>query len=321
MVEQQAPVREAVPARPGSDVFISYSRHDRQIVERLASALEARGRSTWVDWADIPPTAEWMSEITVAIDASDTVVVVLSPDSVASTVCGEELDAAVAANKRIVPVVVREVEPAEVSPELAKRNWLFLRPTDAFEAGVDTLVATLDTDLEATRFHTGLLVKAREWEQAGAPRSRLLRGSDLSQAETYVAAPGKGPAPTQEQTSFVLASRRAATRRQRSAIAIATVVAVVAATLGVFAWTQRSTAVEQRDRAEHAVLVANSRALASRALLKMSTNTDLGDLLAVEAYEIAPTREALEAVHIAAQRAAWVDRTVWQMGGGSTEVA
>lgn len=54
----EVPTREAVPTRPGSDVFISYSRRDRGVVERLASALEARGGSAWVDWADIPPTAE-----------------------------------------------------------------------------------------------------------------------------------------------------------------------------------------------------------------------------------------------------------------------
>ena len=174
----------AVPARPGSDVFISYSRRDRAAVERLTASLEARGHSAWVDFADIPPTAEWMAEIRSAIDAADTIVVVLSPDSVASPVCTEELEAAVDANKRIVPVVVRDVAAAEVPPELAKRNWLFLRDEDDFEVGVDTLVTTLETDLEATRFHTGLLLKAREWQEAGGSKSRLLRGYDLTEAES-----------------------------------------------------------------------------------------------------------------------------------------
>ena len=163
MSTEQAPVRETVPARPGSDVFISYSRRDRTVVERLTAALAARGRSAWVDFADIPPTAEWMAEIKGAIDAADTVVVVLSPDSVASPVCTEELEAAVDANKRIVPVVVRDVPATDVPPELAKRNWLFLREDDDFEAGVDTLVTTLETDLDRVRAHSKLLVRAREW--------------------------------------------------------------------------------------------------------------------------------------------------------------
>jgi len=68
-----------------------------------------------------------MAEITAAIDAADTVVVMLSPDSVASPVCSQELEAAVGSNKRIVPVVIRDVEATSVPPDLGKRNWLFLR--------------------------------------------------------------------------------------------------------------------------------------------------------------------------------------------------
>jgi WD40 repeat protein len=323
VVEQQAPVREAVPARPGSDVFISYSRRDRAVVERLAQALEARGRTAWVDWADIPPTAEWMAEIRDAIEASDTVVVVLSPDSVASPVCGEELEVAISANKRSVPVVVRDVASEDVPAELAKRNWLFLRDQDDFEAGVDRLVATLDTDLDATRFHTGLLVKARQWEQAGEPKTRLLRGSDLTEAERYVASPGKGPAPTQEQISFVLDSRRAATRRQRGAIAITTVVALVAATLGMFAWNQRGAAIaneqeaiEQRERAqdqraiaEEQARIANSRGLALGSE-SLADQADLSALLAVEALRVAQTPQAVQAAQRAVQRTLGIERVL-----------
>jgi hypothetical protein len=56
----------------GHDVFVSYAREDGEFVHRLTEALSARGKRSWVDWADIPPTAEWMSEIRVAIDAADT---------------------------------------------------------------------------------------------------------------------------------------------------------------------------------------------------------------------------------------------------------
>jgi hypothetical protein len=66
----------------GNDVFISYSRADADFVRGLQQALEARNRRAWVDWQDIPPTAEWMQEIRDAIDGSDAIVFVLSPDSV-----------------------------------------------------------------------------------------------------------------------------------------------------------------------------------------------------------------------------------------------
>jgi hypothetical protein len=68
-------------ATPAEDhnVFVSYAREDQPFVRRLAETLSERGKRTWVDWADIPSTAEWMTEIRDAIDAANTFVVVLSP--------------------------------------------------------------------------------------------------------------------------------------------------------------------------------------------------------------------------------------------------
>ena len=159
-------------------MFISYSRRDRTVVERLTAAPGvSRGRSAWVDFADIPPTAEWMAEIKRGDRCGGHGRCGALPDSVTSPVCTEELEAAVDANKRIVPVVVRDLADSEVPPELAKRNWLFLRETDDFEAGVDTLLTTLDTDLERVRAHSKLLVRAREWSARNDNRVVALRRS------------------------------------------------------------------------------------------------------------------------------------------------
>ena len=50
------------------DIFISYSRADRAIVERLDKVLRQHGKETWIDWADIHPSAEWLQEILHAIN-------------------------------------------------------------------------------------------------------------------------------------------------------------------------------------------------------------------------------------------------------------
>jgi hypothetical protein len=55
------------------DVFISYSRRDKEFVRSLQAALEKEGREAWVDWEDIPPTADWMAEIHAAIEGADTI--------------------------------------------------------------------------------------------------------------------------------------------------------------------------------------------------------------------------------------------------------
>lgn len=149
-----APAKEASLS---NDVFISYSRKDQEFVRRLDEALTARGREAWVDWEGIRPTEEFMQAIYGAIEAVDTFVFVLTPDSVASVICGREIAHAAAHNKRMVPIVARDVNAAEVPEALAKLNWIFCRESDAFDVATDTLITALDTDLDWIRSHTRLL--------------------------------------------------------------------------------------------------------------------------------------------------------------------
>ena len=103
-----------------ADIFISYSRKDKDFVCRVDEALKSRGREAWVDWEDIRPTEEWMQAIYGAIEGADTFVFVLTPDSVASAVCGREIAHAAAQNKRMVPIVAREVNANTVPEALWK---------------------------------------------------------------------------------------------------------------------------------------------------------------------------------------------------------
>src|SRR5438128_8503338 len=101
-----------------ADIFISYAREDRDFVHRLDESLKSRGREAWVDWEGIRPTEEFMQAIHAAIEAADVFVFVLTPDSVASVICGRELAHAAAHNKRMVPIVAREVDAAAVPEPL-----------------------------------------------------------------------------------------------------------------------------------------------------------------------------------------------------------
>jgi hypothetical protein len=66
------------------EVFISYSRKNRDFLDRWDEALKSRGREAWVDWEDIRPAEEFMKAIYGAIEGADTFIFVLTPDSVAS---------------------------------------------------------------------------------------------------------------------------------------------------------------------------------------------------------------------------------------------
>ena len=86
------------------EVFISYSRKDKEFVRRLDEELKRRDREAWVDWEGIPPGDTWEKTIYGAIEATHTFIFVLTPDSVASEVCGKEIAHAAANNKRLVPI-------------------------------------------------------------------------------------------------------------------------------------------------------------------------------------------------------------------------
>src|SRR3990172_8360787 len=96
-----------------TDVFISYSRKDSDFVRRLHDKLAQLGRDVWVDWEDIPLTVDWMHEIQAGIEAANTFAFVISPESVRSDICHEEIDYASTHNKRLVPILYREVVEAE----------------------------------------------------------------------------------------------------------------------------------------------------------------------------------------------------------------
>src|SRR5579885_2156942 len=107
-----------------TDVFISYSRKDKAFVRRLFNALESTGRDAWVDWESIPYSVEWLQEIWAGIDESDNFIFVVSPYSLASKICHEEVAYARQHNKRIIPVIRYDVDiDAELAPLWAAHDW------------------------------------------------------------------------------------------------------------------------------------------------------------------------------------------------------
>ena len=272
-------------------LFISYSRHDRPFVERLSQALIASGKTTWVDWRDIPPTATFMEEIRRAIEAADSFLWVISPDSCKSVICRQELEHAAKNNKRLIPVVCRTTPDTQVPPELAPINWITFDGGVAFDDALARLTTAIDTDLKWVRAHTELLVRATDWEQLQRARSGLLRGIELTAAEQRLveAAIGKQPPLTPLQQEFVIASRRNATRTLRSIVAAVSSALVVTAVLAVVAFRQRNRAESEKNRAEDAARLIVAGSLAE-------TDPTSAALVLLELHD--PSRQELAALSV-----------------------
>jgi hypothetical protein len=171
-----------------SDVFLSYSRKDKDFTRVLHDALEQSQQKTWVDWEDILPTSEWWKEIEAAIAGADIFVFVITPASLVSEYCGKEIEHAYKLHKRILPIA-RDVltDDVEVHPALSKHQWIFFRESDDFDKAFQDLLEAIALDIDRIHAHTRLLVRAIEWNDKGRKDGFLLRGEDLEEAEKWLA--------------------------------------------------------------------------------------------------------------------------------------
>lgn len=289
-----------------SDVFISYSRKDSEFVHRVFDDIKATGKEVWADFEDIPKAADWWEEIKAGIDAADAFVFVISPDSVQSDICSEEIDHAMESNKRLLPILYREIVEAndkeKLHPAISSHNWIFFRDQDDYGQSFNTLLESLETDLDHNRTLTRLLVRAKEWQDNDTANSYLLQGDDLGQADDWLStAMDKSPAPTNLHAEYIKTSRAEETNRQRRLVTMAVAGMVVTLVVAAFALYQMYDAQRARDAANDARAQAeiaqeaaedserDSRAiaLAARSYQTLANNNpDLSLVLAQEAVNV-----------------------------------
>jgi len=92
-----------------ADIFISYSREDRDTVTVLAAALEAQGYSVWWDH-NLSAGGRFVAEIEAQLDAARVVLVVWSKSSVQSMWVADEANVGLERDI-LVPVVIDGVRP------------------------------------------------------------------------------------------------------------------------------------------------------------------------------------------------------------------
>ena len=220
-------------------VFISYSRKDMAFTDRIEAALKARGFATAIDRSEIYAFEDWWKRIETLITSADTVVFVLSRDSVDSEVALKEVAFAASLNKRFAPIVCRHVDDKIVPEALRQFNFIFFDDEARFEESADRLAEALQTDIAWIRRHTEFGEEARNWALANRPNGLLLRSPLLEEAERWIAARPEGAmAPTEETQVFIRHSRRGATRRRR--VRLLVYLLLVGVIAGIVAWVNQS---------------------------------------------------------------------------------
>ena len=271
------------------DVFLSYSSADLLATEALEAWLQEppRNRTIWRDRRGILPAApDYYDPIARGITASASFVMLLSPRWLSSRVAAREFSDALAAGKKIVPVVHPAIPRDPVQEEGRKNkaelmeafatfehretlepfNWIWLLGAESGEPHFEPVESALATDFAWAKQHAVIAQRLDRWNTLGQQASALLRGEELAElmAAALIDEPGREPTLTDEQRRFLHES-------------------------------QRHEGVEL-DRVQGLYWGAQGRAAAFAARERGETEPDLALLLAAEGVSVAPVPEARSAV-------------------------
>jgi hypothetical protein len=156
-----------VPDTPS--IFVSHAHEDKPLARGLTAALTERGYYVWLDEVELRIGDSLVERIADAIAEGDFVLAIVSPHSLASNWCQQELSWAATkgiANKRVVVLPIR-YGGAEMPAVLADRLW-----ADADAADVEQLADRIAGDIERHRAEAAPAAGSGydgEEQQAAAP--------------------------------------------------------------------------------------------------------------------------------------------------------
>ncbi len=122
-----------------AQIFISYSRKDIGFARKLAGDLEKAGYEVWWDLTDLRGGDDWPRVIPAAIEASQYVIVVLSPNSAVSDWVEKEYTQALSLHKKIIPIMLVQ---SRVPFALNTINYIDFTGED-YAASLNNLLTTL----------------------------------------------------------------------------------------------------------------------------------------------------------------------------------
>ena len=186
-------------------VFISYSRKDGELVDKIVEEMEKAGLDVWLDREAIRAGNTWKVQIVEGIESCLAFVLMLSPNSAVSKYVRTEIDLAQETEHPFLPLMLEPVSviPREIRFQLAGQQFIDLKML-GFEKAVKQLIETLKEhikEISATVEHTtrqaelviqGIKLEDITEEKKGQLLDFLaqLTNSDRSQLQLANLAPG-----------------------------------------------------------------------------------------------------------------------------------
>ena len=105
-------------------VFISYSRHDLAIADRLSQDLRQAGFEVWRDVEQIAAGTNWHKQIECGMSEADALLYLASKHSLESEWMKAELFSFLRQGKKAIPVMVDETAAKFIPEELRVYQWV-----------------------------------------------------------------------------------------------------------------------------------------------------------------------------------------------------
>ncbi|MFN8019675.1 MAG: toll/interleukin-1 receptor domain-containing protein [Acidimicrobiales bacterium] len=122
--------------------FISHSKHDAELAQRVAYGLESNGAPCWIAPRDIPPAEDYADALEAGVTRARVVVFLASAHSMGSRYCRAELEIARADEVSILPVLLDET-PITGGWRIYLSGHQWLRAEGAEEAWIADLATSL----------------------------------------------------------------------------------------------------------------------------------------------------------------------------------
>ncbi|MBX2843758.1 MAG: TIR domain-containing protein [Flammeovirgaceae bacterium] len=279
-----------------NEVFISYSRADGDFARKLNEVLQIQGKTTWFDQESIASGSDFQTEIFHGIESSDNFLFIISPDSVKSPYCADEVEYAHRLNKRFITINHRKTQ--YLHPTLASVQWIDFSGND-FNESFNSLINALDVDRGHVQNHTKWSQRAIEWEENSKNPGLLLSGMELGSAENWLKKADKNqkkPLPTALQVEFINAGSIKTRKENKRKLILTTMVIVMAclfAISGFLAYIAYEEKKEATQQANLARLKAEEAHIAQQEAFKQKEKADSLRIIAQKETEKASEAKIL----------------------------
>jgi len=132
-------------------VFISYSRRNKDIVDRIAGEMSRAAIDVWIDREDIKAGNSWRVQIVEAIDTCDAFVLMLSAHSAVSENVHKEINLAQDSKRKTFVLMLERIQlPAEIRYQLSGLQFIDVEEL-GYEESIRRLIETLNEHLSTVK--------------------------------------------------------------------------------------------------------------------------------------------------------------------------